>query len=179
MADLITFSAELHMGPLRMSCAVLLLLVADPVRVVALKEFTNRLRESQAQNPSNSQMNNLPGTNFTNFANMGRVSASPAVTLYSIPPPFNQQTAASTSSPPKPPISSENSPLKQNKAPLPPSSAPSSTTASTPAGGSSSTHNTPSLSNASLKRKQGDNATAVTEQQPPTKRMSRRQRTNR
>lgn len=198
MADLISFSNETKLGPIgtSSSCLDRYFINRSPV-AEALTKFASKIRDSQSLNPTHSISGGLNGTsgnpgggsNFSPFQTTNGLSTTPAVTLYSSAPPSinassNLQPAPTTHSPQTGVVSADNSPLKQHKTipqqPQGSGSAPSSApAASTPASASTSAgpNTTPSMSNASLKRKQtSDTASPTTAnaEQPPSKRGTRK-----
>jgi hypothetical protein len=158
----------------------------------ALSKFAAKIRETQPHNAVQASLINgvnsgIPPHPFVSFPNPNGVAATPAVTLYSSAPPssINPQPAPHINSPQNAPPSADNSPQKQHKTILQQSQSTAPTSipapASTPATAAASSGpntNTPLLSNASLKRKQASDATSPTtanaEQQPPTKRVTRK-----
>lgn len=113
---------------------------------------------------------------FHNFQTLNGVNPTPAVTLYSLPPPTGPPVPPPQApSTPQNPPSATNSPRKQNKTVAQPANAVTpgaSTSASTPL----ASVTTPAMSNATLKRKQDNAASPITEQPPPSKRTTRQKR---
>ncbi|KAJ8086059.1 hypothetical protein PM082_004878 [Marasmius tenuissimus] len=181
MADLIAYSAEYELGPMD-----------------ALKALGTKLREAMPHFQPGQMINGFPnmgqgmGTptaaSFPHNSGTATMSTGSPSTLYSPAPTTltnsnansitpTMAPASAKNSPQHAPGSTQNSPRKQHKTIPPPSGPPgiapaigSSTSVSSSTPGASS-GNTPSLTSATLKRKQNPD----TDNQPPLKRTQRRQ----
>lgn len=174
MTDLIAFADEQRTGPIgqlhcHAPCKMLI------VSTEGLVMYAAKLREAGGVTGT------LNGTatsgGFQNFQTLNGVNPTPAVTLYSGVPPPTGPPAPPPQAPstPQNPPSAANSPRKQNKTvpqPANVSTPGASTSASTPLASAS----TPSMTNSTLKRKQGDAASPITEPPPSSKRTTRQKR---
>lgn len=186
MTDLIQFSTENSLGPLRAYISLHHSGLLLSLYLESLKQFAKKIRDSQGPNVRTMGGNNPIGApGFSKDGSFGvnkglPLGPSSSVTLYqgapSVMPTSNHLPMGPTTPQNAPPSGELSSPSKQNKAPPQQSaSAPtSSTPTSTPA---SATNTTPSMAAATLKRKaQGDTSSPTTDN-PPPKRVTRKRRT--
>jgi len=161
MRDLINFSKDSSLGPIE-----------------ALKRYAGRIRENSQVMASLGMNGGPPGSGGFMANGMNGVSPSPAITLHqglSSPSSLGPSHLGPSKSPSmaidqKPPI-----PLNNINAPPPPPSSTNPPSAGTPAQ-QQGVNTTPSMSHATLKRKQDTGSPSGSSGEPASKRLTRRRR---